>query len=60
MAQNGSPQSRGVATPRKAENWGEPSGGTDFLIAGTGGGFNVPIRKTALAWLAMAFSETRE
>jgi hypothetical protein len=31
------------------ENWGRPSGGTDFLIAGTGEGFNVPIRKTALA-----------
>jgi len=32
----------------KAENWGKPSGGADFLIAGTGAGFNVPIKKAAL------------
>ena len=33
--------------PGKSENWGRPSGGTDFLIARTGGGFTVPIRKAA-------------
>ena len=47
MAPNGSPQGRGVATPRSLKIGGDLRGGTDFLIAGTGGGFNVPIRKAA-------------
>src|ERR1019366_8189863 len=55
------PQSRGVAIPRKAENWGSPpapGGGAGFLIAGTGGGFNVLIRKTALVLAGTRFRET--
>src|SRR5579884_1011727 len=33
------------AQSRQAENWGRPSGGTDFLLACHGGGFSVPERK---------------
>src|SRR5271170_6628624 len=58
MAQNGSPQSQGGTLPTQSGKLGETSGGADFLIAGTGGGFNVPIRKTALAWQKTAFRET--
>jgi hypothetical protein len=38
--------------------FGETSGGVDFLIARAGGGFTVPIRKAALAWLAKITGET--
>ena len=37
--------SRGEVDCGKAENWWQPSGGTDFLIARTGGEFNVPIKR---------------
>src|SRR5580658_2385815 len=47
MAQKRSPFQPGRSEPCKSENWGQPSGGTDFLIARTGGDFNVPIRKAA-------------
>jgi hypothetical protein len=47
MAQKRSPFQPGRSEPSKSENWGRPSGGTDFLIARTGGDFNVPIRKAA-------------
>jgi hypothetical protein len=47
MAQKRSRLRPGRSEPGKSENWGEPSGGTDFLIARTGGDFNVPIRKAA-------------
>jgi hypothetical protein len=52
MAQKRSPFQPGRSEPGKSENWGRPSGGTDFLIARTGGDFNVPIRKAA--WRAVA------
>src|ERR1700677_1271055 len=45
MAQKRSPLQPRRSEPGKSENWGKPSGGTDFLIARTGGDFNVPIRK---------------
>src|SRR5580700_6370816 len=45
MAQKRSPFQPGRSEPGKSENWGQPSGGTDFLIARTGGDFNVPIKK---------------
>src|SRR5271156_4539815 len=45
MAQRRSPFKPGRSETGKSENWGRPSGGTDFLIARTGGDFNVPIRK---------------
>ena len=44
MALGGSPLQPGRSEPGKAENWGQPSGGTDSLIARTGVDFNVPIR----------------
>jgi hypothetical protein len=47
MAQKRNSFQPGRSEPGKSENWGRPSGGTDFLIARTGGDFNVPIRKTA-------------
>jgi hypothetical protein len=47
MAQQRSPLQLGRSEPGKSENWGRPSGGTNFLIARTGGDFNVPIRKAA-------------
>src|SRR5579884_2683702 len=34
-----------LARSGQAENWGRPSGGTDFLLACPGGGFSVPERK---------------
>jgi hypothetical protein len=37
----------------KAENWGRPSGGTNYLIAGTGAVLNVPIKQAVLAGLAI-------
>jgi len=37
---------------------GATPGGTDFLIARAGGGFTVPIRTSALAWLAKITGET--
>jgi len=33
--------------PRKLQNWGRPSGGTDFLLARHGRDFSVPIEKAA-------------
>jgi hypothetical protein len=45
MAQQRSPFQPGRSEPGKSENWGRPSGGTDFLIARTGGDFNVPIKR---------------
>src|SRR5438132_14235500 len=34
-----------LARSRQAENWGKPSGGTNFLLACHGGGFSVPVKK---------------
>ena len=43
----GSPTQPGRSETGKSENWERPLGGTDFVIARTGGDFNVPIRKAA-------------
>jgi hypothetical protein len=45
MAQERSPGLPWRSVPGKAENWGQPLGGADFLIARHGGDFSVPIRK---------------
>ena len=47
------PFSWGGANRARLENWRQPTGRTDFLIAWAGGDFNVPIRSDALAWLAI-------
>src|ERR1700685_3738990 len=58
MALKRSPFQPGRSEPGKSENWGRPSGGTDFLIARTGGDFNVPIRKAAWRDRQIYFMET--
>jgi hypothetical protein len=47
MALNKKSVSARRSEPGKSENWGQLLGGTDFLIARTGGDFTVPIRKAA-------------
>jgi hypothetical protein len=41
-------RTRSVERTGQAENWGRPFGGTDFLLARPGIGFNVPVNQAAL------------
>jgi hypothetical protein len=59
MAQNWKSPKPGRSYTAQFENRGRPLGGTDFLIAGTGGDFNVPIRTSALVCMANIQGVTR-
>src|ERR1700684_2976639 len=45
MSQRSKPPQSGAQRTGQAENWGRPSGGTDFLLARPGGGFSVTSRR---------------